>query len=337
MTEVGIKEYRNGDEERDWTISLTRVAGMLMIIGCHLSSWLGINTLAMILNVGVYVFLLISGMLYANRGIGNYQAFLRKRWAKLCIPMYYLLFALVGYMMLAHSTGIVKSIPIYLLNLQGIDFILPIKNMLHVTGMEHLWFLTIIELCYIAIVIVKYRKIDVHTTSVFLVFILLDVVLAFKGISLQYFLTFLIGYSMSKELKNTEKMKYAQISCCMVLAMVIRLLGRRYADGTILYDNIIVSFTHIVLAVWIYQTIALFFNLCPKASESLVKSRTMCWLEKMSLYLYMTHYMFLVGPFHISKMNVYKPIQILFFGVFTTLSAIILRLVSEKTVRIICE
>ena len=49
--------------KRNYTVGITRVVSMFMIIGCHVFSWLGINSLAMILNVGVYTFLIISFIL----------------------------------------------------------------------------------------------------------------------------------------------------------------------------------------------------------------------------------------------------------------------------------
>ena len=57
-------------------ISIIKVVAMFMILGCHLSEWLGINVLAMVLNVGVEIFLFVSGYLYANRSIGKTKNFI---------------------------------------------------------------------------------------------------------------------------------------------------------------------------------------------------------------------------------------------------------------------
>lgn len=72
--------------EKNLSITITRVISMLMIIVCHLLSWLDISFLAMILNVGVYIFLIISGILYSNKSIDDAVFFIKRRWEKLCIP-----------------------------------------------------------------------------------------------------------------------------------------------------------------------------------------------------------------------------------------------------------
>ena len=69
-------------------ISVIRVLSMMMILLCHLFMWLNIDMLAMLFNVGVEVFLLISGYLYSNREIGAPIEFIKKRWIKICIPLY---------------------------------------------------------------------------------------------------------------------------------------------------------------------------------------------------------------------------------------------------------
>ena len=54
---------------RDSSISLIRLTGTVCILLCHLSSWFGIAALAQLFNVGVPVFLLISGFLYGGKAI----------------------------------------------------------------------------------------------------------------------------------------------------------------------------------------------------------------------------------------------------------------------------
>ncbi len=78
--------------KRNDAAGIARVISMFMIIGCHLFSWLGINSLAMIMNVSVYTFLIISGMLYSTKRITQPCACIKKRWVKLwylCIFLSY--------------------------------------------------------------------------------------------------------------------------------------------------------------------------------------------------------------------------------------------------------
>lgn len=325
---------------RDNTITIVRVAAMLMIIGCHLCNYLRINILAMVLNVGVYVFLLISGILYSNRRIDDPCTFLKRRWIKLCVPMYYLILFLLITSRSNPITDTFKALPIYFLNLQGIDFLFPIRGIPHIKGAEHLWFLTIIMLCYIALIFVKWYETEESwskklSASIMALLIGLDVILAYKEISLQYFLTFFIGYRIGKCEKTYSKKQYATATLGMLIAMAVRLLGRHYMDGTIAYNFIIVSFTHIVLALWIYRTVRVLSQIVPGFTQKLAGNRIVSWLEKYSLFLYMTHYMFIIGPFYVSSLGFPKGIEIAVFGVFTVVSAIVLELISHLTIRLL--
>ena len=75
-------------KQRDSEIVLLRLIGMLMIIGCHLSTYFGIGALGQILNVGVQLFLFISGWIYSNYPIADGKQWITKRWARICVPMY---------------------------------------------------------------------------------------------------------------------------------------------------------------------------------------------------------------------------------------------------------
>lgn len=327
--------------KRNDTVGIARVVSMFMIIGCHLFSWLGINSLAMILNVGVYTFLIISGILYSTKRITQPWSFIQKRWSKLCIPMYILVLFLQIYNVINSEYGTVRSIPTYLANLQGLGFIINGLDLPQMNGLGHLWFLTAIMLCYLLLIIMK--KIEDHisfkATSVgvsMVVFCILDVVFAYTiNIQLHYFIAFFIGYILGKIEARIPLRNYVCLSGAMLCAMVIRLSMRSLCDGTITYNSIVVPFTHIVLAVWIYTTIQYICQTIPAFTKSIAQSNVMNWLDGLSLYAYMTHYMFLVGPFYIDALPCSKTIQLLSFAAGTLISAYFLKLISQNTIRIL--
>lgn len=326
--------------KRNYTVGITRVVSMFMIIGCHVFSWLGINSLAMILNVGIYTFLIISGILYSTKIITQPWAFIKKRWGKLCVPMYLLVLFLLIYNIIVSNYSAVQSIPTYLTNLQGLGFIIGGLDLPQMNGLGHLWFLTVIMLCYLLLVIVKRIEdyIDFNATSVVAVsvvsFCILDVVLAYTiNVQLNYFIAFFIGYIFGKIERRTPLRSYVCISGTMLCAMAIRLMMRSLCDGTITYNSIVVSFTHIVLAVWIYTTIQYACQTIPDFTKSFAQSNVMNWLDGLSLYIYMTHYMFLVGPFYIDALPCSKAVQLLVLGIVTLISACVLKLISQKMIQ----
>lgn len=99
--------------KRDVSIQLIRILSMfLIIIGCHLISEFGNDILkkaGQIFNVGVYIFLFISGYLYGDKIIKNKKKWYFKRLKRILIPMYifmvfvFALYALKGNLELSQS------------------------------------------------------------------------------------------------------------------------------------------------------------------------------------------------------------------------------------------
>lgn len=65
----------------DYSISMIRAMSMVAIITCHFMQYLDIE-LAWWFNVGVQVFLCISGYLYSDREISDLLNFIKKRFKR---------------------------------------------------------------------------------------------------------------------------------------------------------------------------------------------------------------------------------------------------------------
>ena len=78
--------------KRDVSIQLIRILSMfLIIIGCHLISEFGNDILkkaGQIFNVGVYIFLFISGYLYGDKIIKNKKKWYFKRLKRILIMFF---------------------------------------------------------------------------------------------------------------------------------------------------------------------------------------------------------------------------------------------------------
>lgn len=327
------------NNKKNHTITILRVLAMLMIIGCHLSSWLDINFVAMILNVGVFIFLLISGMLYSNKKIEQGMIFIGKRWIKLCVPMYYLVGFLLIYYFLRFGFEVVWYIPTYLFNFQGIRFLTKSIYIYQLNEFRHLWFLTVIMICYVILLVVKKIENDAFWNKmnricfVFFFMFILDVAAKYTmGLQLHYFIAFMVGYAIGKKETRISIRKYSVIALVMMCAMGVRIVARRHCDDTILYNNLVVPFTTVILAVWIYVTIQFLFQKKSNFMRMIATNHLTCYLEQLSIYLYMTHHVFLVGPFNIGNLPTHKAIQIFIFIILTVLSAMLLQVISERTI-----
>ena len=72
-------------KNKDFNLSFVRLVSFLMIISCHILQGLN-NIFAFWLNVGVQIFLFISGYLYGSKKVDDYKSFYLKRLNKILLP-----------------------------------------------------------------------------------------------------------------------------------------------------------------------------------------------------------------------------------------------------------
>ena len=123
-------------------ISYLRVLALIMIVSCHFLQKLD-NKWAWVLNIGVQIFFLISGYLYGFKQIDNWILWLIKRIRKVYIPYIIVVFAFTPMLFLLNPNlkSLIKHLICYITDTQwlggGYD------------GLNHLWFITVIFICYI--------------------------------------------------------------------------------------------------------------------------------------------------------------------------------------------
>lgn len=177
-------------------VSLVKIIAMFMIVGCHLSQWFGMNMLAMMLNVGVPIFLFLSGYLYANKNIGTAKSFVKKKFLKICIPTYtaFLIVCIIN--ILVYQKSFLNLTYVYLLNLQGIGFLFNGLQLPYIDALGHLWFMSIIFINYLILIIIKKYESTIKFKSNKYIgysigfFLLVSILGGFIGISFCYIFTF---------------------------------------------------------------------------------------------------------------------------------------------------
>lgn len=124
-------------QERDLTISFVRMVAMICIVVCHMMQYYNME-LAWWLNVGVQIFLCISGYLYGRKEIAKLGVFYRKNLMKILVDYEIVIcVALLATMICADT---ILTIPVVLQALITVTTI---------AGGEHLWFIPVILLCYL--------------------------------------------------------------------------------------------------------------------------------------------------------------------------------------------
>lgn len=198
-----MKQNILADRQRNLSISLIRLISLILIIMCHMFQYWNI-WLAWWFNVGVQIFLCISGFLYGGKRVGDVPSFYRKRFKKILIPYYVtLLIATVCLIIFApFSFDILR-------------FCAALLCRATIAGGGHLWFVSTILLCYTITPILDSYKENIERASDLWIFAIFGVgfVSILFGVFGGYFnpawiSCYVIGYSLGlnneKRLINTS-------------------------------------------------------------------------------------------------------------------------------------
>lgn len=334
---------------RNHAISLCRVFSMILIILCHIIHLYpfvpGSQFLREVLNVGVYTFLAISGYLYGQKNISWFGSWVVGRAIKVLLPSSILSACVILGMALASRRFEYVSFVVYLTGLQGIAFFLPSKwTFFHqVSPIVPLWFVTVIMLCYCLIPAFQKLREKLPAYPVCLaIFAVLTVVCygigCATGILLFYFLTFFIGYCMGHfgENSTVTPIPFAVFTVVMAGMQVLRLVLRSIFDGSEFYQ-VFVGASHLTLGVWILGAFFLMGRYLPRLTRRMSENRLMEKLDGISLYVYMTHSLFISTPLSPYEYTDNLLISTVLFFLLSFVSAMLLRWISGKVSWAICK
>lgn len=310
--------------KKDVSLQLIRIISMFSIILCHFFNEFcnsPVSNLSQLFNVGVFVFLFLSGYLYEKKEINNSRIWLLSRLKKIMIPIY-VFSAFVFAIYIYQGIFKIRYAFIGMLNLQyffesGI-------------GLGHLWFITVIVICYfITPILFKYKN---HIKNLLLDLIILigiSCVTCYFNVKLGqlllYICVYILGYFHSnlkiKRPTGNYKKNIVLISL-FCLSCGIRLLFKYYFDDTILYNNIVSSITHTIIALTIFDFIHI--NAVNVKPNKLINH-----IDNISYYMYITHYIYFVGPLKVMLMNNVL-LNLIIAIIVSYISALLLYIVSNK-------
>lgn len=323
---------------KDSAISFIRVISMLFIIICHLAFYHS-SVVGQLFNVGVPIFLFISGFLYGKKDINTWLNWSKKRWISLMIPCYIWIILLVIMGMLTPVEVInEKSCCLVLFNLQGISFLVSSANWAQMSGgLGHLWFLTALMLCYTCIPILQKVQPWILTRNKIEIIILILSAISLKilcaytvGINLEYLLIFSIGYFWSKKWRLPSSRAILIFFILAIISSILRAGAFTLWKDTILYHTIILRISHTILAICIFQILYWLHNQTRKAIPCIeMQGATSRYIDKLTFYIYITHYIFLTGAFSVRQYAENSvTLQLLLFSGLTIGSAILLERLS---------
>lgn len=295
-------------------ISILRLISCIFIITCHIFQFYNFE-LAWWFNVGVEIFLLISGFLYSKKKIKTFS-FLFKNLLKILLD--YSIFLFLFFLFLYPK----QSIYNYFLSYIGYN---------KIDGLGHLWYIPIIIICYlITPIIYKIKKYGVINLGILIVLLeILFIILRFNsGI---YIICYIIGYFLGEIEKYLFNREY--IVKLLILTFFINILKIYYFYLEVNRTNIFYRLGHILLGITIFIIILNIFK-NKKISKNLEKILNIS--DKYSYNIYLSHHIYILGPYSLLRSNNVL-IGIILVGLFTTITSFILIELSKTLKFIIFE
>ena len=278
------------------SIKLARVVATIFILICHVIKYYtfvpGSAQLGQFFNVGVPMFLIISGYLYGikanlrdNKVTKELRSFFVGRIIRVALPCQIWAIVLFVVTLFAYPLNTLVTV----LNMQGLGWILPKVGLLEGSPwLSHTWFVTIILLCYCLVPWLR-NHYQIFSLLSLGVLYLICIGLLFIEINLTYFVLFMISYILGAIKFDVSKI--SNLICVMLISisLAIRLLGHHYFDSTVLYNGVIVITTHHLIAASIIVIIA---NIVKKRTlvKKIVDSKITTFVDKHSYSIYIVHY-----------------------------------------------
>ncbi len=321
-------------EKESYIISIVHVIAMILVLLAHLvqeSSNFLVTQTAQIFNVGVFLFLFISGFIYGHKDIKDKTEFYLKRAKRIFIPLYlFMAFLFIVYKFYLKENIEFKYYFIYLFNLQGI--------LGGIKGAQHLWFLTALMFCYLVTPFlnsikkfIKGIKEFFYTTALILAIpILITIFISRKlGLYFSYMSLYSLAYFLgTKKYKKISKKNMTIFSVITLFFLVIRVISKILIDSTIVYDGIIVIYEQSIFAIWIFTFIS-FIKTLKKENKFIL------YLDKISFYIYITHIPFMTGPLRIMGFSNSFLVNSFITIIISYASAVILKAISEYLYKIL--
>lgn len=310
---------------RDYKISIIRILAMLSIVSCHIFQSLNMQ-IAFWLNVGVQVFLFMSGYLYGQKTIKNNKTWIIKQFKKILVPYYiYVLLIFVVYLLLARNELTRENI----LSLFFLKTIFPLPK-----GLGHLWFILIILICYlITPLLQKIVKSNIYSRKkkIILISIICIILESFFFQNKIYteihnVICYILGYILAYE-KGKEKSKILEfiVIFLAILSNVIKVFDIS-CNNIVLNSicNILTLNSHILLGsaifIILYKLLKNINNILNETMKKYIDK-----IDSYCYYIYITHHVFILGPLSLINITPIFVVNLLIIIVCIIISSYLLK------------
>lgn len=310
--------------KKDYRISLIRLFSFLFIFSCHVMQYLDIE-LAWWFNVGVQIFLFISGYLYGGKDVSDCVSFYKRSFLKILLPYYIVIIpVLVIHFVFLKDISLYSSL-----------FVLFTVN--RVKGGEHLWFVPMILLCYtITPLICQIGKaIDekgyrLYCKILFTMAILcLVCYLYLPAFNEIWLFNFLLGFFLGRFQNRIVFLKKLVLigSLSNLIQIYFDYVSSKKLSEHLLYSKFC-NLNHVFLgAALFYLGMWLFSHI--DFNKHAVLKKIADFSDRYSYSAYLVHQFIILGPLSLMKMTRFVPLNILVIFALTILLAMVVKLLSD--------
>lgn len=318
------------EQKRDLSISFVRMLAMMFIVICHVMQYYDVE-LAWWFNVGVQIFLCISGYLYGRKRILDIRVFYRKNFVKILIDYEIVVFAAVAATVLFTDTVITVE--------EIAEAVLTVST---IAGGAHLWFIPTILMCYLLTPL--YERIfsraeqshKLLVPAAVLLFVMNELVFRqmFSYFNAAWVNCYLIGFA----LRRFQQYRFWYTGSAWLLtltgAVFISIQASvRYLQLITLTDAWrpfyypMCDYGHVFLGVALFCSGRVLLR--PFCNINLIQ-RILRLSDRYSYQIYLTHHFFILGPLSLMALTANSYVNVVLILLLTVLTAVLLQKTSAK-------
>jgi len=320
---------------RDTAISIIRVLAFLSIITCHIMQYYDCE-LAWWFNVGVQIFLCISGYLYGKKEIADNLAFYKKQFVKILVPYYIVVVtAIIAQLIFARTEISIAHIAKALLVCGTLN------------GGEHLWFIPTILFCYLLTPLfnkinnlIFEKRYPILWIVLFFVVLNIGVEIFIKYFNPAWISCFYFGHVLGKNeikqrIKSTTYKSIIYVSAFGLVTTQISIDYILYLEmpgiiGT-LY-NAMCDYGHTFLGIAI---VVFLHDIFTKIEFPKLFLKPISFLDVISYEGYLVHQFFVFGPFSLFKIINQPIVTVMAIFAVTFCSGRIIKFISDGIKKLI--
>ena len=318
------------EQKRDLSISFVRMLAMMFIVICHVMQYYDME-LAWWFNVGVQIFLCISGYLYGRKRILDIRVFYRKNFVKILIDYEIVVFAAVAATVLFTDTVItVEEIAGAVLTVSTI------------AGGAHLWFIPTILMCYLLTPL--YERIfsraeqshKLLVPAAVLLFVMNELVFRqmFSYFNAAWVNCYLIGFALRRFQQyrfwytgSAWLLTLTGAVCISIQASVRYLQLITLTDAWRPFYYPMCDYGHVFLGVALFCSGRVLLR--PFCNINLIQ-RILRLSDRYSYQIYLTHHFFILGPLSLMALTANSYVNVVLILLLTVLTAVLLQKTSAK-------